>query len=57
LEADDPEPWKEAIGKEVASMESHNVFTLLEKVATGYSMIGSRSVMGRKLMANGSIDK
>jgi hypothetical protein len=39
------------------SMESHEVFTFIEKVPEGASMIGSRWVMGRKLMANGKIDK
>jgi hypothetical protein len=38
-------------------MDSHEVFTLGEKVTEGASMIGSRWVMGRKLMANGTIDK
>jgi len=57
LDAEDDEQWKEAIGKEVASMESHEVFTFVEKVPQGATMIGSRWVMGRKLMANGTIDK
>jgi hypothetical protein len=57
LDAEDAEQWKEAIGKEMASMESHEVFTFVEKVPEGASMIGSRWVMGRKLMANGIIDK
>jgi len=57
LDAEDAEQWKEAIGKEVASMESYEVFTFVEKVPQGASMIGSRWVMGRKLMANGTIDK
>jgi len=57
LDAEDAEQWKEAIGKEVASLESHEVFTFVEKVPEGASMIGSRWVMGRKLMANGTIDK
>jgi len=57
LDAEDAEQWKEAIGKEVASMESHEVFTFVEKVPEGASMIGSHWVMGRKLMANGTIDK
>jgi hypothetical protein len=38
-------------------MESHEVFTFVEKVPDGASMIESRWVMGRKLMANGTIDK
>jgi len=57
LDAEDAQQWKEAIGKEVASMESHEVFTFVEKVAEGASMIGSCWVMGRKLAANGAIDK
>jgi len=57
LDAKDAEQWKEAISKEVASMESHKVFTLVEKVPEGASMIGCRWVMGRKLMANGTMDK
>jgi len=57
LDAEDAEQSKEPIGKEMASMVSHEVFTFLDKVPEGASMIGSRWVMGRKLMANGSIDK
>jgi len=57
LDAEDAEQWKEAIGKEMASMESHEVFTFVDKVPEGASMIGSRWVMGRKLMANGTFDK
>jgi hypothetical protein len=48
LDAEDAGQWKEAIGKEVASMESHEVFTCVEKVPEGASMIGSHWVMGRK---------
>ena len=57
LDAEDAEQWKEAISKEVASMESHEVFTFVEKVPEGASKIGSRWVMGRKLIAKGTIDK
>jgi len=57
LDAENAEQWKEAIGKEMASMESHEVFTFVEKVPEGASMIGCRWDMGRKLMANGTIDK
>jgi hypothetical protein len=57
LDAEDAEQWKEAIGKEMASMESHEVFTFVDKVPEGASMIGSRWGIGRKLMANGTIDK
>jgi len=57
LDAKDAEQWKEAIGKEMASMESHEVFTFVEKVPEGPSMIGSHLVIARKQMANGTIDK
>jgi hypothetical protein len=57
LNADDSEQWKEAIGKEMASMENHGVFTFVQKVPNGASMIESRWVMGRKLLANGQVDK
>jgi len=57
FDVENAEQWKEAIGKEMASMESHEVFTFVEKVPESASMIGSRWVMGRKLMANGTIDK
>jgi hypothetical protein len=57
LDAEDPVQWKEAIGKEMASIESHEVFTFIEKVPERASMIGSHWVMGRKLMTNGTIDK
>jgi len=57
LHAEDAERWKDAIGKEMASMESHEVFTFVDRVPEGASMIGSRWVMGRKVMANGTIDK
>jgi hypothetical protein len=57
MEAEDSDQWKEAIGKEVTSMEDHEVFTFVEKVPEGASMIQSRWVMGRKLLANGQIDK
>jgi len=57
FDAEDGEQWKEALGREVASMESHEAFTIIEKVPEGASMIGSRWVMGRKLMANATMDK
>jgi hypothetical protein len=57
LDAEDAEQWKEAVSKEMASMERHEVFTFVEKVPEGASMIGSHWVMGTKLMANGTIDK
>jgi len=57
LVAEYAEQWKEAISKDVASRETHQVFTFVEQVPEGATMIGSRWVMGRKLMANGTIDK
>jgi hypothetical protein len=57
LDADDSDRWKEAIDKEMNSMASHGVFTYVEKVPDGASLIESRWVMGRKLLANGHIDK
>ena len=57
LDAEDAEQCKYAIGKEVASMESYEIFTSVEKVPEGASMIGSRWVMGRNLLANGTSDK
>jgi hypothetical protein len=42
LDAEVAEQWKKAIATEVASMESHEVFTFLEKGPDGASMIGSR---------------
>jgi hypothetical protein len=35
LDAEDAEQWKEAICKEIASMESHEVFTFIDKVQKG----------------------
>jgi len=57
LDAEEAEQWKEAITKEEASMESHEVFTIVENVPAHASKIGSRSVMGRNPMANESSDK
>jgi len=57
LNAEDAEQWEEAIGREVASMESHEVFTFIEKVPEGASMIESRWVMRRQLICNRTIDK
>jgi len=57
LNAEDAEQWKQAIGKEVASMESHKVVTFVDNVPEGASIIESRWVMGRKLMSNGTFDK
>jgi hypothetical protein len=57
LDEEDAEQWKEAIGKELASMESHEVFTFVEKLPEGDIIIGSCWVMRKKLMANGTIDK
>jgi len=57
LNPEDAEQWKEAIGKEVSSMESHGVFTCVERPPEDASMIESRWVMGRKLLANGQTEK
>jgi len=57
LDAEDTDQLKDAVGKEMPSMESHEVFTFVEKVPEGVSLIGSCWVMGRKQMANGTIDK
>jgi len=57
LDAEDAEQWIEAISKEAASRESHEAFTFIDKVHEVASMIESRWVMVRKLMANATIDK
>ena len=57
LNSEDAEQWKEAIGKDVSSMESHGVFTFVERPPEDASMIESRWVMGRKLLANGQTEK
>jgi hypothetical protein len=57
VDAENAEQWTEAYGQEMASMESHEIFTFVEKVPEGASMIGSCWVMGRQLMAKGTIDK
>jgi hypothetical protein len=57
LNAEDAEQWKKAIRNKVALIESHEVFTFVEKVPNGPSMIESHSGIGRKLMANRTIDK
>jgi hypothetical protein len=56
LNAEDTEQWKEAIGKEMALMESHEVFTLVEKVPEGANRNENDWVMGRKQLANRTID-
>jgi hypothetical protein len=45
------------MGKDVVSMESQEVFTFIEKVPDGASLIESHGVMRTKLIANGTIDK
>jgi hypothetical protein len=57
LDAEDAAQWKEPMGKEMTSMECHEVFTFVETVPEGASMSGSHWVIGRKLMANGTIHK
>jgi len=57
LNSENADQWKEAIGKEVSSMESHGVLTIVERPPGDVSMIESRWVMGRKLLANGQTEK
>jgi len=57
LNSENADQWKEAIGKEVSSMESHGVFTFVERPPGDVSMIESRWVMGRKHLANGQTEK
>ena len=45
------------IGKEVSSMESHGVFTFVERPPGIASMIESRWVISRKLVAKGQTEK
>jgi len=57
LNSEDADQWKEAIGTEVSSMESHGVFTFVERPPGDGNMIKRRWVMGRKLLANGQTEK
>jgi len=57
VNAEDTEQWNEAIGMKVASMECHEIFTLVEKIPGGATMIDSHWVMGRRLMPDGTINK
>ena len=57
LNSEDADQWKEAIDKEVPSMEGHGVFTCVERSSGDASMIESRWVMGRTLLANGQTEK
>jgi len=57
LNSEDAEQWKEANGKEVSSMESNGVFTFVERPPEDASMMESRWVMGRNLLANGQTEK
>jgi len=57
LNSEDADQRKEVIGKEVSSMESHGVFTFVERPPGDASMIESRWIMGRKLLANGQTEK
>jgi len=57
LDAEDTEQWKDAMSKEMASMERHEVFTFVDTVPEGATMIGSHWVIERNLIANGTIDK
>jgi hypothetical protein len=57
LNSKDADQWIEGIGKAVSSMEGHGVFTFIERPPGDASMIESRWVMGRKLLANGQTEK
>jgi hypothetical protein len=57
LNSEHEEQLKEAIGKEVSSMESHGVFTFVERPPEDASMIESQWVIGRNLPANGRTEK
>jgi hypothetical protein len=57
LNSKDADEWKEAIAKEVSSMESHGVLTCVERSPGDASMIKSRWVMCRELLANGHTEK
>jgi len=57
LNADDSEQWKKAICKDMASMESYGDSIIVQKVPSGAAMIESEWIMGKKLFANGQIDK
>jgi hypothetical protein len=57
LNSEDAAQWKEAIRKEVSSMEIHGLFTFVERPAGDASMIESRWVMGRKHLPNGETEK
>jgi len=57
LNCEDAEQLKEGMGKEVSSMESYGVLTCVERPPEDGSMIESRWVMGRMLLANGQTEK
>jgi hypothetical protein len=57
LNSEDADQWKEAIGKEVSSMESHGVVTSDQWPPGDASMIESRWMMGRHILANGRTEK
>jgi hypothetical protein len=57
LNSKDAEQWNEAIGNEVSSMESHGVFTFVERPPEDASIIESHWVIGRKLLANCHTEK
>jgi hypothetical protein len=54
---DDSEQCKEVMAKEMALQQSNGVLTCVQKVPSGATMIESRWVMGRKLLANGQSDE
>jgi hypothetical protein len=57
LNSEDAAKWKEAIAKEVSSMQSHGVFTYVAGHPEDASMIESQWVMRRKLVANSQTEK
>jgi len=57
LNSKDAEEWKEAIGNEVSSIESHGVYTCVERPPVDACMIKSGWVMVRKPLANGQTVK
>jgi len=57
MEAEDSDQCIKVIGKEVTSVDNHEVFTFMQKVPEGASIIQSRWVMGKKLLANEQNDK
>jgi hypothetical protein len=57
LNSEDADQCKEAIGKEVSTMGSQGLFTFVERRPGDTSMIESRWVIGRKLLAKVQTEK